>query len=448
MVSLVCLVIGNMIGSAVYISSSYALGALEDGRLVLLAWAVGGVHAICGAVAYAALARRIVLSGGEYAFLSRFFHPLIGFIAGWISLVAGFTAPIAAAALVFGEYICASPQETTLAKWVATVWIAACALFHWIDLRTGAWVNNGVVFLKMIGFAIFAIACIGFLSAQGPADASVPFVPALDRSFFETDYLSRLSSGPLLMTILIQLFFIALAYTGFNASIYIASEVEQDLDEHAVPRSNLVPNSMILASVIVTAIYLGLNYLFLACDTREAIVAGKDYFVSDVAYNVGGDSLRWVMRITIALSSATSVLAMLATGPRVYARMAQDGWLPSWFGSDSNLPRNAILIQAIASAIIVWFTTLSELISYLGITLTACGALATSILWIARREMASRRPIAWWEDACLAVYILGALLLIWAAWVVKPAQFWWCVGTFASGLLIYLVVQARSPRQA
>lgn len=449
LVSLVCLVIGNMIGSGVYISSTYALGALGDARLVLLAWALGGVHAICGAIAYAALAKRIPMSGGEYSFLSRFVHPSIGFMAGWISLIAGFTAPIATAALVFGNYMSESRTANDTTRWIATGLILAGAMFHWIHLKTGSWVNNGIVLLKFIGFAVFAIACIGFLQQPSTGDADVPFVPALSESLFSFDYLAKLDHGAIWMTILVQLFFISLSYTGFNASIYIAGEIDgeqTDSGENSTTNGStmLVPRSMIIACLLVTAIYLGLNYLFLASDTREAILAGGDYFVSDVAYDVGGSTLRWVMRITIALSSATSVLAMLATGPRVYAQMAADGWLPSWLGFRSDVPRGAIGIQAALSIALVWLANILDMISYLGITLTACGALATSTLWIAYQAMSDRRPIAWWEHLALAVYIAGALLLLVAAWFVKPMQFWCCLGTFASGIAVYLASRGKS----
>jgi len=455
LVSLVCLVIGNMIGSGVYISSTYALGALGDARLVLLAWALGGAHAICGAIAYAALAKRIPMSGGEYSFLSRFVHPSIGFMAGWISLIAGFTAPIATAALVFGNYMSESRTANDTTRWIATGLILTGALFHWIHLKTGSWVNNGIVLLKFIGFAVFAMACIGFLQQPSTGDPEVPFVPALSESIVSFDYLVKLDHAAIWMTILVQLFFISLSYTGFNASIYIAGEIDGRIagEQTNLEGSNtskdgnmLVPRSMIIACLLVTAIYLGINYLFLACDSREAILAGGDYFVSDVAYDVGGSTLRWVMRITIALSSATSVLAMLATGPRVYAQMAADGWLPSWLGYQNDVPRGAIGIQAALSIALVWLANILDMISYLGITLTACGALATSTLWIAYQAMSDRRPIAWWEHIALAVYIAGALLLLVAAWFVKPVQLWCCLGTFASGIAVYLVSRGKSNR--
>jgi amino acid transporter len=427
LVSLVCLVIGNMIGSSVYISTSYAIGALGDARWVLIAWAIAGVHAICGAIAYSALASRFSLNGGEYVFLSRFVHPAVGCMAGWISIVAGFTVPIAAAGLIFGQYIADSPDSIWQSQVLATLWIAACAIFHSVNLRTGAWVNNAVVGLKFVGFMIFAIACAMFLMRVSPSDG---FQPALDQSFFATDYLKRVDEQGFLKILLVQLFFIALAYTGFNASIYIGGEAP----------SSLVSRSMILSCVLVTATYLILNALFMMCDTRESIEAGRDYFVKGVARNVGGASLEWVMRITIALSSATSVLAMLATGPRVISQMSSDGWLPKIF-SGSQTPRLAIGLQALASCLILWRASLIDVISYLGLTLTMCGAIATSTLWIAYREMQARKPVAWWEHLATAVYIGGALLLIAGAWVARREQFYHCLVTFISGLVVYLIAK-------
>jgi APA family basic amino acid/polyamine antiporter len=363
-------------------------------------------------------------------------------MAGWISLIAGFAAPIATAALVFGEYLCETPEATTSARLVATFWIVACGIFHGINLRTGSWINNAVVVVKLVGFAIFAIACARFLLGLGK---ETTFQPALHASLFQTDYLAKLFDSGILVAILVQLFFISLSYTGFNASIYIAEE----LHDRADPRDSedrpalIVPRSMILACVMVTLIYLGLNTLFLACDTQESIVAGRDYFVSDVAFRVGGDALRWVMRITIALSSATSVLAMMATGPRVYAQMARDGWLPRWLGPQGEVPRGALVVQALASGLIVWLADVLQLVSYLGLTLTACGAVATSTLWIAYREMNRRLPVQWWEHAALAAYIAGALLLLAAAWWVKPEQFWLCIASFAVGIVLFALARVR-----
>lgn len=445
LVSLVCLIIGNMIGSGVYISSSYALGALGDARLVLVAWLIGGLHAICGAIAYAALARRVRLSGGEYAFLTRYVHPAIGLMAGWISLTAGFAAPVAAAALVFGEYILEEKESTWQARCLATLWIAMCAGFHAINLRTGSWVNNAIIGLKMIGFSIFTATSLWFLQASGPAVRSAL---AWHQSLLETSYLLQLFQPSVWMVIAVQLFFISLSYTGFNASIYIAGEIREDpltsnIHEESRP-SPQVWKSMIAASIFVTLIYLGLNGLFLACSTSDRIISGGDYFVSNVAYDVGGKRLQWVMRITVVVSSATSVLAMTATGPRVFQQMANDRRLPQAFAAPGQVPRLAIVAQAAASAAFVWLASVKQLIDYLGLTLTACGAVATSTLWFAYRELHSIRPVRWWEHLALFLYIAGAaVLLAAAAQLQSPVQFWLCIGTCAIGILVYFF----SPRK-
>jgi amino acid transporter len=439
MVSLVCLIIGNMIGSGVYISSSYALGALGDARLVLLAWLIGGLHAICGAIAYAALARRVRLSGGEYAFLSRYVHPAVGLMAGWISLTAGFAAPVAAAALVLGEYMLEEPEPTLTVRLVATGWIALCAGFHWINLRTGSWLNNGVVALKLIGLLVFVVACAMFLVGASPVEREQL---AWRGSWFEPSYLARLLEPSVWLVIAVQLFFISLSYTGFNASIYLADEIHEESNS-APPTVNTSPSpavwrSMIAACLLVTVIYLVLNALFLACSTPQKIIAGGDYFVSDVAYDVGGEWLKRLMRVTIAISSATSVLAMTATGPRVYSQMARDRRLPQIFAAEVGVPRVALAVQAIATIAFVWMASVKNLIDYLGLTLTACGAVATCTLWIAYREMNAIRPVRWWEHLGLGLYVAGAVVLLMVAIQVRPVQFWLCAATFALGIVVYV----------
>src|SRR5690606_10582401 len=102
--SATALVIASMIGTGVFTTSGFLLADLGSPSLVLLAWVLGGGIAALGALSYGALARRIPESGGEYIFLSRTLHPSAGFLAGWISLLVGFSAPLAAVAIAFSSY--------------------------------------------------------------------------------------------------------------------------------------------------------------------------------------------------------------------------------------------------------------------------------------------------------------------------------------------------------
>ena len=98
------IVVANMIGAGIFTTSGLLMSDLNDPMLMLLLWAAGGFIALCGAFSYGELGAAMPGAGGEYLFLSRLYHPIFGFLSGWISFMVGFSAPIAASALGFSEY--------------------------------------------------------------------------------------------------------------------------------------------------------------------------------------------------------------------------------------------------------------------------------------------------------------------------------------------------------
>ncbi len=335
--TLIFLVIANMIGSGLYTSSGYSIASLGDAKYVLAVWALGGLIAICGAVGYGALASRLHMSGGEYLYLSRLVHPSVGFLAGWISLVAGFTAPIAAAALIVGEYaVPSSMQQSLVPKIVASVTILVFAIAHAIHLKSGAWLQNLVVVLKLVCLTFFLAVAALFGPEKG-----------WQSGVLESSTINEGASFSLWLTMLGSLVWISLSYTGFNAAVYLAGEIPNG--------DKLVPRSMLIATLLVTIFYLLLNAVFLYALPAEEI-AGKKAFVAGVARAIGGGSLEGLIRLAIVLSSITSVQAMLMAGPRVYAQMAADRVMPKLFASRKGIPRRAIMTQAILSIIVCWVT--------------------------------------------------------------------------------------------
>ncbi|HEY0195799.1 MAG TPA: amino acid permease, partial [Kofleriaceae bacterium] len=119
------IVIANMIGTGVFTSTGFQAASLHDPPTILIAWIVGGVLALCGAASYAELGAMMPRAGGEYVYLREAFHPAVGFMSGWVSLTAGFSAPIAVAALAFSRYV---------SKLVPALGAAA----------NGAWVNASI----------------------------------------------------------------------------------------------------------------------------------------------------------------------------------------------------------------------------------------------------------------------------------------------------------------
>ena len=214
-----------MIGTGVFTTSGFLLADLGSPWRVLLAWAVGGGVAGCGALCYGALARRIPESGGEYLFLSRTLHPAAGYIAGWISLLVEFSAPVAAAAYGFGEY-----TKTWLPGWPPQVngsmlLVLFCAL-HALHLSGGAWVQNFTVILKVALIIVFV--GLGFSRLPAPVPAATPVF----------------SAG----TFAVSLVWISFSYSGWNAAVYLGGEIRD-------PHRNL-PRSLLLGTGLVTLLYL------------------------------------------------------------------------------------------------------------------------------------------------------------------------------------------------
>lgn len=433
-----------MIGAGVYVGSYYSLMSLKDARLVLLVWLIGGLHAICGAIAYGAIANRLPVSGGEYSYLTRCVHPAIGFVAGWISIIAGFTAPIAAPALLIGQYVGGTESTVTSVKLIATASIVFVAILHGCHLRIGAWFNNAVIAVKFICFGVFLFVGLPFVLQGTNTGLLVDAASATNES---ASLGVRLMEPSTWVQMIASLFYISLAYTGFNASIYLAGEIEGPNTIQKIQKNGrkLVSRSMLIASVLVVMLYLVLNYVFLFGMSPERIALSEESYVAAVAQNIGGDWLSGMIRTAIILSAATSILAMMAIGPMVYAQMAEDGRLPQFFRISDQVPRTAIVVQGLLSIVVVWVSQIKDIVTYLGLTLTACGALAVSSVWIAGRFMAEQSPVKWYEHGAAMIYVGVAVLLLLVAGSLERerTQFYLCVGTFALGLLIYAINSLR-----
>jgi APA family basic amino acid/polyamine antiporter len=364
--SAAALVIANMIGAGVFTTSGFALADLGRPETVLLAWGVGGLMALCGALSYGALARRIPESGGEYTFLSKTVHPLAGFLAGWVSLLVGFTAPIAAAALGLQAYLADSFAMTGRPEWIGTSAILIAGLMHGLQLRTGVVLQNTAVGLKLALIGGFVL--LGALRSPSHTDSAV-----LSTAGFE------------LGAFAVTLVWISFAYSGWNAAVYIAGEVRE-------PERNL-HRSLWLATGLVTLIYLGLNAVFLYSAPVQ-VLAGKAEIGAIAAEALGGTALRQAVSVLVALALFTSISSMVMAGPRVYARMAEDGLFPRRLGVAKEVPRAAVALQVGLAVLVAWFSGLRELLGYIGFTLgISAAATIGGLIALRRREGPLRVPV-------------------------------------------------------
>ena len=386
-----------MVGAGVYTTSGFALADLGDPWWVLAAWAVGGVVALCGAASYGGLAGHFTASGGEYLFLSRTFGPAAGFLAGWVSLLAGFTGAAAFAAAAFAAHVPLPGAGYVL--------IAGCTALHLVRVRPGAGVQNALVAVKLLALATLVVW--GCTATDWPAAGAVGAAP---------------SAAAFATTVM----WVSLSYSGFNAAVYLTDEVRAP--------ARTVPRALLLGTLLVTALYLALNAVFVLAVPAEAVAGREDVAVA-AAQALGGAGVATAVRCVIALSLATSVSALILTGPRVYAAMAADGLLPRAFAFRGEAPRGAVAVQGALAAAVLGAGTLRQLLSYLGVSLAVTAAVAVAGVFVVRRR-GGAVPVPLYPLPPL-VFLVGTAAFATLTLVRQPAQALAAAATLASGLVAY-----------
>ena len=412
--SATALVVANMIGAGVFTTSGFLLEDLGSPLYVLLAWAVGGLQAALGALCYGALARRIPESGGEYLFLSRALHPAAGYVAGWLSLFVGFSAPLAAAAFAFGAY--ARPWFGGAPPALAgTALILAFAAVHAVEVRRGAQVQNGAVLLKVA--LIVAFVAYAFTRTSGfPVDSSAPFPLA--------------AFG-------VSLIWISFSYSGWNAAVYVGGEIREP--ERTIPRS------LILGTAIVTVLYLALNAVFVL-SAPAADLAGKLEVGRIAARAIGGAALEEAVAGLIALVLLSSVSSLVMAGPRVYAQMAADGYLPGRLAVASGPPRAAIAVQAGLALFFLWSATFEALLTWIGFTLSLSTAAAVAALIRLKAREGAALAVPGWPIVPW-VFLAGVAAMIVFTASQRPLESLVGAAVIAAGFAVWRVQQGGCRRR-
>jgi basic amino acid/polyamine antiporter, APA family len=349
------IVIANMIGAGVLTTPGFMAMDLAP-SYILLAWLIGGIAALSGARAYAAVAQAIPRSGGEYRYLSTLWHPMLGYLAGWTSLLVGFSQPIALDAQLVGYYTATLGVDLPVRAITAVVIILVTAL-HAFDLRASRRGQNALVAVKIV--LVIGFIAVGLVAGANAwpewrpkaSEHGLPLAP-----FFQS------------------LVFIAFCYSGWNAAIY-ASE------EFASPRRD-VPRAMLIGCATVIVLYMLVNWVFVANLTPSHYGAwiGDDptritlghVLMKDIVGTTGAKIMSVFM--IVALLSAASAMTMI--GPRVYAAMARDGYLPAAFaGKDDRPPVWSVLFQGAIAMAVAMTTSFIQAIGTVGTVLTLMAAL-------------------------------------------------------------------------
>ena len=415
-----CLVVGNMVGTGVFTSLGFQLAGGLTPFVILMLWLTGGVCAFCGGVSYAELAAALPRSGGEYHFLTRIFHPSVGFLAGWASITAGFAAPVALAAMAFGKYIHGiQPALAELPMALAALALTTVAMLASARLRQ--WFQNAATSLTFL--AILAFLAVGFL-APATGSALTPQAGDTARMF-----------SPGFATSLIYVMF---AYAGWNASTYVAAEVRN-------PSRN-VPLSMGIGTVIVTVLYIALNAVFLRVAPAAELTGQLDVGLIAGTHVFGATGGKW-MALLIAGGLLSTIGAMQWIGPRVLATMGEDSRALRPFSkvNASGIPICATLAQTAIVVLLLSRGTFEKVLTYVQFTITLCSALVVlGVFVLRRRERELLRPVRAWGYPFTPILFLA--VNGWMCWYVlrkSPVESLAGLGTLLAGLIVFQLSARR-----
>jgi basic amino acid/polyamine antiporter, APA family len=426
--SATALVISNMIGTGIFATTGFMAGDLGAAKWIILIWLLGGIFALCGALSYAELSINFPKSGGEYVYLREAYSPAWGFISGWISFFAGFSAPIAAAAIAFSAYAATifpglksdsliwrfSPGGFTFevggVQMLAASLIALCALLNYFGIGRVARIQNFLTGTKLV--VLFGFIVLALIVGQGSWDN---FQQSVERT----------SSYSLPIQLVISTLWVMFSYSGWNAATYVAEEVR-------APEKTL-PLALAAGTLIVMVIYIALNLIFIYSTPLESM-KGVISVGSLSAVNLFGEKAGNIFAILMAVAIISTVNAMVTIGPRIYFAMARDR---AFFPSAAKLhprwqtPIVAIVCQAVC-AIAMTFTPFPNLVLYIGFSLTIFSTLGVaSVLMFRKRE-------GWQSLKLLSIGypLIPALYLIAGTTMVVYGLIWQPAASLASMLTI------------
>jgi APA family basic amino acid/polyamine antiporter len=420
------IVIANIIGTGVFTSLGFQLPEIHSGFALLMLWIVGGIAALCGALSYGELSAALPRSGGEYHFLSKIYHPAVGFMAGIVSATVGFAAPVALAAMAFGKYFngvfgFGSPVVLSF----AIVWVIA--FIHLGNLRLGSTFQNISTLVKLL--LIGGLIGTGlFLDPKQP----VSFLPAAGDT-------TSIFGAPFA----VALVYVMYSYSGWNATAYISGEIKQ-------PQKN-VPRSLLCGTLVVIVIYTALNAIFLATTPiRElsgqlevGLIAGKHIF---------GENGGRVVGAIICFGLVSAISSMTWIGPRVTMSMGEDNPLIRFLGrkNRNGIPANALLLQLLFVNLLLLTRSFELVVVYIQFTLLLCSLLTVlGVIVLRQTRPQLPRPSKVWAYP-LPPLLFSAITIWMMIYIFRshPKESLAGLATMLAGLVLYVLTGKRRGQSA
>ncbi len=432
------IVVANMIGSGIFGNTGIIQEQVGSPIVVLGLWLLGGLVALAGALCYAELSTLYPHAGGEYVYLKNIFGGLPSFLTGWISLLVGFAAPAAAAALLSGVYVSdflkvVYPDtflsrflsDATNRKLLATMLVVLFGIFHSFGVKQGSRVQNFLTGSKILVIILFTVG--GLTMAHRNLGSPI------SHAFEGRVRVEGLGVG---------LMFVMFAYSGWNAASYLAEEIKN-------PVKNL-PRSLLAGTVFTTIIYLVMNYVYyLAVPASE--LAGKPDPAAQAASRLFGEGTNRIFHVAFSFMLLSTLSASVMIGPRVYYAMARDGLFFNFAGklSHAGVPVRSIVVQCMISLMYIWLGTYEDIQTYMGFSLSLFPVLTVFGLILHRKRFPKihrgyRSP--WFPFVPIAFIILSGLIVL-TSYLERPREGNFALAVVLAGVPMYYLwmrLRARS----
>ncbi len=410
----VAILVSNMVGTGVFTSLGFQVQDLGTGFALLALWAVGGSLALAGALCYAELGAMFPQSGGEYVYLGRAWSPRVGFIGGFVSMTAGFSAPIAIAGIAFGRYAAAMAPIPPMAATVGVLTVVS--LVHWTRVagaRVFQVTTTSITVVTILAFIVTGLVV-------GPVEP-LSFAPS-------STAWREIGSAPFA----ISLIYVVYAYTGWNSIGYVAGEIKEP--------QRTIPLAVISSVLLVAALYLLLHWVFLRTVPMDALRGTVEVGALSGARIMGPIGGR-AMSGVIALVLVATISSFLMAGSRVTQAVGAGSPGLRWLAhrEADGVPRRALGLQLGLIALLIVTASFEQVLAYAGIVLNLCNLLAVIGLMrlrhiapdLPRPFRTPLYPLAPLTFAALSLWMIG--FVIWQ----RPAVLLAAAGTIAIGGLLY-----------
>ena len=364
----VMIVVSGIIGSGIFINPHVTATIVKTPFLTVMVWVAGGVLALAGAFVFAELGTVLPKVGGQYAYVRKAMHPIVGFLHGWSLLMLIQSGAMAAVAVTLGQYLThLLGLGDALATPVAVAVLLGLGAFHALGIKPGAILVDVITFTKTLALVALIIGAF-FLTQRSGLDFHTLVPPPLEEHG------------------LVSLFFAALVpvmftYGGRHNLSFVAEELKDPV--------RVLPRAILTGVSIVIIVYVGITLAYvhvLGADGLAATATPAAALAGRIAGHLGDQ----LISLLVVASTFGFLNLGLMTAPRVYYAMAADGlFFPAVarLHPRTHAPVAAILVQVGLSCVFALLNTYKQLVAFAVFADWIFFALAGIALLIFRRTL-------------------------------------------------------------